>query len=274
MEYGRNGLKQSTRIVVKVGTSTITYPNGKLNLLRIEQLVRVLADLRNQDKEIILVTSGAIGVGASKLGLTYKPVTIQEKQAMAAIGQGILMQVYERIFSEYGIIAAQVLLTKDVIDRDDRKNNARNTFDTLLKYGVIPVVNENDTVATEEIEFGDNDTLSAVVAAIINADLLIILSDIDGLYDKDPHKHADAKLITRVDKIDDHLLENCGGAGSDFGTGGMKTKIMAARLCYDALIDMVIINGNKPRNIYKVLKGEEIGTLFPGKSKREGVVNE
>ncbi|MGI6113700.1 MAG: glutamate 5-kinase [Mahellales bacterium] len=274
MDSKRNSLKQCTRIVVKVGTSTITYPNGKLNLLRIEQLVRVLADLINQEKEIVLVTSGAIGVGASKLGLTYKPVTIQEKQAMAAIGQGILMQVYEKIFSEYGKIAAQILLTKDVITQADRKNNAKNTFETLLKYGVIPVVNENDTVATEEIEFGDNDTLSAVVAAIIDADLLIILSDIDGLYTKDPHKYANAKLISKVDKIDDDMLKDCEGTGSDFGTGGMKTKIMAARLCYDASINMVIINGDKPRNIYKVLKGEEIGTLFPGKSKREGVVNE
>jgi len=266
----RERFKYSKRIVVKVGTSTITYDTGKLNLQRIEKLVRVLSDLNNQGKEVILVTSGAISVGTAKLGPLHPPASIAEKQAMAAIGQGILMQVYSKIFSEYGQTAAQVLLTKDIVDNVTTRENACNTLSTLLSLNIIPIVNENDTVATEEIEFGDNDTLSAIVAALTNASLLIILSDIDGLYTRDPHKYEGAKLIPEVCNIDTYIESIAEERGSNRGTGGMKTKIMAAKIAGEYGIPISIINGSEPSNIYDLIEGKIIGTVFvPNDIKKE-----
>jgi glutamate 5-kinase len=259
-------LHDSHRIVVKVGTSTLTYDTGKLNLNRIECLVRVLADLRNQGKQVVLVTSGAIGVGVGKLGLRERPDTIPGKQAAAAIGQCQLMHLYDKLFSEYGQTVAQILLTKDVVENDHRKDNAVNTFNTLLEYGVVPIVNENDTIAIEEIEyadnFGDNDTLSAVVAELIKADLLVILSDIDGLYNEDPKKNPEAKIIHVVEKITDTIKELAGGAGSSRGTGGMATKITAAEIACSAGVNMVITSGEDPRILYDIMQAKQVGTLF------------
>jgi len=255
-------IKNAQTIVVKIGTSTLTHDNGSLNLCLIEKLVRVLSDLRNQGKHIILVTSGAIGVGRAKMGLKTRPTSIPQKQALAAIGQVSLMHIYSKLFIEYGQIVSQVLLTKDVIEDEKRRMNSYNTFETLLHYGSIPIVNENDTVATEEIEFGDNDTLSAVVASLVKADLLILLSDIDGLYDKNPKIHADAKLIPVVHEITEEIMAHCEDTNSDVGTGGMKTKISAALICSKHHIPVVITNGADPYNIGKILQGELVGTLF------------
>lgn len=249
-------------IVVKVGTSTITHPNGKLNLMIIEKLVRVLSDLKNQGKNVILVTSGAIGVGRAKMGLLQRPDTIPEKQALAAIGQVNLMYIYSKLFGEYGHITSQVLLTKDVLDRSEREQNAVNTFQTLLKYNSIPIVNENDTISIEQIQFGDNDTLSATVSVLVKADLLILLSDIDGLYNKDPNENKDVELIHVVYGITDDILNACGSTHNSFGTGGMKTKIAAAQICIEHGIPMVIANGDDPHNIIRILAGEDVGTLF------------
>jgi len=258
----RERILASRTIVIKVGTSTITHPNGKLNLNVIERLVRTLADLHNQGRNIILVTSGAIGVGRAKMGFCEKPHSIPEKQALAAIGQVNLMYIYSKLFSEYGQVASQILLTKDVIEEEKRKQNAINTIKTLLDYNSIPIVNENDTVATEEIEFGDNDTLSAIVSVLAGADLLILLSDIDGLYDANPKNHAEAKLIPVVYDINDDIINACEDSSSTLGTGGMKTKITAAGICHRHDIPMVIANGDNPENIYGIIKGEMIGTLF------------
>ncbi len=257
-------LKQAKRIVFKVGTSTLTYENGKVNILRVEKLARVLCDLRNSGKDIILVSSGAIAVGVAKMGESERPKALPHKQAMAAIGQSELMYLYDKLFSEYNNTVAQVLLTMDVMGHALRKQNAQNTFETLLERGVIPVVNENDTVSTEEVEFGDNDTLSALVAELISADLLVILSDIDGLYDKDPKTNSDAKLIHVVEQIGPEIRECAGGAGSRRGTGGMITKLHAGDIATQAGIDMVILNGENPYDIYKMLDGEPVGTLFLG----------
>lgn len=249
------------RIVIKVGTSTLTYGNGKLNLSRIERLSMILSDLANQDKEVVLVTSGAIGVGMSKLGFKIKPTDIAMKQAMAAIGQGMLMQIYEKMFSEFGRVVAQILVTKEDLFLEDRNANAKNTFNALLDHGVIPIVNENDTIATDEIKIGDNDVLSAYVAKLINADLLILLSDIEGLYDKDPSSEG-AKLIKRVYNIDNNIKSIAKGAVSSLGTGGMKTKINAAKIAMENEIVMAIVNGSRPDNIYDIIAGREVGTIF------------
>jgi glutamate 5-kinase len=254
--------KTANTIVVKVGTSTITHPNGKLNLMIIEKLVRVLSNLKNQDKNIILVTSGAIGVGRAKMGLLERPGSIPEKQALAAIGQVNLMHIYSKLFSEYNQLAAQVLLTKDVLDQGEREQNAINTFQTLFHYNSIPIVNENDTISVEQIQFGDNDTLSAIVSVLVKADLLILLSDIDGLYNKDPHKNDDAELIHLVQGITDDIRNAGGSTCGSLGTGGMKTKIAAAQICNNHGIPMVIANGDDPDNINRILAGEDIGTLF------------
>ena len=254
--------KNAKRIVFKVGTSTLTYDSGKLNIRKIEALVRVLSDLRNSGKDIILVTSGAISVGVAKIGRSERPRALPHKQAMAAIGQCELMYLYDKLFSEYHNTVAQILLTPDVVDNPIRKQNAQNTFETLMEYGVIPIVNENDTVSTEEVEFGDNDTLSAIVSDLVNADLLVILSDIDGLYDKNPKSFSDAKLIHTVDKITDEIRAIAGGAGTSRGTGGMITKISAAEKANGAGIDMIIMNGDDPYKIYDVLEGKQIGTVF------------
>lgn len=266
MERLKSEITSANTIIVKVGTSTITHDNGNLNLMKIEQLVRVLSDLHNQGKKIILVTSGAIGVGRAKMGLRQKPGSIPLKQALAAIGQVNLMYIYSKLFSEYGQVVSQILLTKDVIDSEHKKFNAINTFNTLFDLNSIPIVNENDTISTEQIEhggnFGDNDTLSALVSVLVKADLLILLSDIDGMYNKNPKLHSDAKLIPIINGITDDIKACAGGTSDSLGTGGMKTKLAAAKICNENGIPMVIANGDNPKNIYKILQGEDVGTLF------------
>ncbi|GAA0086106.1 glutamate 5-kinase [Clostridium sp. CTA-7] len=259
-------IKDSKRIVVKVGTSTLTYENGSINLTRIEKLTRILSDVMNSGKEVVLVTSGAIGVGVSKLKLKEKPKTIREKQAVAAVGQCELMHIYSKFFGEYSHTVGQVLLTRDVVEDDHIRENVCNTFETLMENKIIPIVNENDTVSIDEIEnivrFGDNDNLSAIVAKLVKADLLIILSDIDGFYDSDPRKNPHSKLIREIKEITPELEECCGGAGSNLGTGGMITKLTAAKTSTESGVDMVLANGEDPRIILNILNGEEIGTLF------------
>lgn len=254
-------LKNAKRIVFKVGTSTLTYSGGGINIRRVEEFVKVLSDLKNQGKEIILVTSGAISVGMGKLGIKNRPAETREKQALAAIGQCELMDFYSNLFSQYNHTVAQLLLTKDVVDNDTLKTNAVNTFETLISLGAIPIVNENDSISAEQIEFGDNDTLSALVATLTGADLLVILSDIDGLYDGDPRKEG-SKLISRVDGVTDEVKALAGGSGTERGTGGMITKLAAAEIINNAGADMYIINGSDPKNIYKLLDGVSIGTRF------------
>lgn len=259
------------RIVIKVGTSTLTYPSGKLNLRCIEHLVRIISDLHNCGYEPVLVSSGAIGVGANKLGLRERPRTTRMKQAAAAVGQCELMHIYDKMFLEYGVTVAQILLTRSDVNNDVKKQNIHNTFDALLETGTVPIVNENDTVATEEIEavetFGDNDTLSAVVAGLCGADLLVIMSDIDGLYDSNPRENPNAKLIDRVEVIDDDLRAIAGGPGTAGGTGGMATKLVAAELCMEAGISMLITRGENPEVLYDIVEGRHVGTLFKGKKK-------
>lgn len=252
----------STRIVVKVGTSTLTYPTGHLNIRRIERLVTVLSDLKNAGKEVILVTSGAIGVGVGKLMMHQKPSDMPTKQACAALGQSELMYIYDKYFSEYNHNAAQVLLTRDIIEDSVRKENVTNTIERLLSLSVIPIINENDTVSTEEIEFGDNDTLSAIVASIASADLLIILSDIDGFYTSDPRKNKDATLIPLVTHLDADTFAAAGTKGTEFGTGGMTTKLHAAQICMEQNIAMVLLNGSRPDQLYDLFDGKSVGTLF------------
>ena len=254
------------RFVVKVGTSTIAYPNGRLNIRHIEKLCKVLSDLKNEGHEIILVSSGAIGMGVGKLNLDKRPDDIPTKQAAAAIGQCELMYTYDKLFSEYRHNTAQILLTGSDIDHEDRKQNFENTLNRLLELKALPIINENDTIATEEIVIGDNDTLSAIVAVSANADLLILLSDIDGLYTKDPHVCDDGEIIHEVQEITEDIIALAGGKGSALGTGGMATKIHAAQLTTEAGIDMVIANGEDPNVLYKVVEGQEIGTRFLGKS--------
>jgi glutamate 5-kinase len=254
--------KNAKRIVFKVGTSTLTHSTGLLNLRSIEQLVKVLSDVKNSGIEVVLVTSGAVGVGVGKLGLKEKPTSVPQKQACASIGQCELMYVYDKQFSTYNHTVSQILLTRDILEDDTRTTHVKNTFNTLLEMSVIPIVNENDTVSTEELEFGDNDSLSAIVACLVNADGLVVLSDIDGLYDGNPNENPEAKLIDLVDKIDDEILSFAGGAGSTRGTGGMVTKIQAAKIANESNIPMIIMNGNSPEKIYDLLDGKKVGTLF------------
>lgn len=256
------GIAQAKRLVVKVGTSTLTYENGRLNLRRVASLVKVLSDIKNAGREIVLVTSGAIGVGTGHLGLKERPQDIGGKQAAAAVGQCELMYTYDNEFAEYGHVTAQVLLTRDVVEDDRRKRNVVNTLQRLLEYGAVPIVNENDTVSVEEIEFGDNDTLSALVAELIEAEALIMLTDIDGLYDADPRHVPGAQRIPVVERIDDALLALAGGAGSSRGTGGMVTKLHAAQIATAAHIPTVIFDGARPSRLYDLLDGEAVGTLF------------
>ena len=259
----RASLKHKKRIVIKVGSSSLVHEEtGMMDLFKLEQLVRILCDLRNQGKEVILVSSGAIGAGRKVLGLNKRPSSLPVKQACASVGQGALIALYQRLFNEYHQISSQILMTKHTIIREKSLFNARNTFDQLLDMGVIPIVNENDTVSTDEIEFGDNDTLSAVVAALVSADLLILMSDIDGLYTDDPNKNPNARFIECVYKIDKSLYDMAKGAGSDFGTGGMVTKIDAARIATDSGCDMIISNGKYFRTIHDIIEGKNIGTLF------------
>ena len=255
---------KSDTVVVKIGTSSLTFANGKMNFQRIEKLVRVLSDIKNSGKNVVLVSSGAIGVGVSKLNLPERPTSVQQKQATAAVGQCQLMSIYDKFFSEYNQIVSQILLTKFVIDNEKSRSNAVNTFKTLLEMGVIPIVNENDVISTEEIEFGDNDTLSAYVAELVHADLLIIMTDIDGCYDKNPKTNPDATLIREIYSITDELKENAGGAGTRLGTGGMVTKLLAAEIAQKSNVNTVIVNGDDPKIIYDIINGEEKGTIIYG----------
>ncbi len=259
----RSHFKDKKRIVFKVGTSTITHEEtGGLDLVKLERFIRILTDLHNQGKDVIVVSSGAIGVGRKALGLSRKPDSISLKQACAAIGQSRLMTIYQKLFSEYNQFTAQILMTKFTIVNDTSRHNARNTFEELLNLGVIPIVNENDTVATDEIDFGDNDSLSAVVAAIAGADLLVLLSDIDGMYTDDPNRNPDAELISYVESISDEMIEMAKGPSTTLGTGGMSAKIYAAGIANDAGADMAIINGEDMDNIIRLIEGEELGTVF------------
>lgn len=259
-------LKSKKRIVVKLGTSTLTHKTGKLNIRRVEQLVKNLADLQNAGHELIIVSSGAIGLGMSKLGLTEKPKDTPTKQACAAVGQCELMYLYDNLFSEYSINVAQLLVTKYIL-LQDRRINVQNALEKIIENGVIPIVNENDTVAIDELELevGENDSLAATIAVIANADLLVIMSDIDGLYDKDPRTNADAKLITEVEHIDGKIKALAGGAGTKLGTGGMITKITAAEIATENGIDMIILNGKNPDNLYYLFENGNLGTLFKAK---------
>lgn len=259
----REKIKDKKRIVVKIGTSSIVHENtGDTDFVKMEQLVRFLCDLRNQGKDVILVSSGAIGQGRKALGLKERPRSLPMKQACASVGQGLLIMTYQKLFNEYNQMTSQILLTKDTILREKSRFNARNTFDQLLDMGVIPIVNENDTIATYEIEFGDNDTLSAVVAALAGADLLVLLSDIDGLYTDDPNRNPNAEFIECVNYIDDRLYQMAGGASSSFGTGGMITKLDAARIATDSGCDMIVANGSDFHIINSIMKGEKVGTMF------------
>jgi glutamate 5-kinase len=253
------------KMVIKVGTSTLTHATGNLNIRRVEELCRVLSDLKNAGHEVILVSSGAIGMGVGKLGLRERPSDMPTKQAAAAVGQCELMYVYDKLFSEYNHTVAQILLTGDDLSHADRHANFCNTMSRLLQLGVLPIINENDTVATTEIAVGDNDTLGAMVAVGVEADLLVLLSDIDGLYTADPHKDPNARLIETVEDITSDILSLAGGCGSALGTGGMRTKLNAAQLCCAAGCDMVIANGADPKLLYRLTDGESVGTRFIAK---------
>ena len=259
-------ISDKQRIVIKLGTSTLAHKTGKLNIRRMTNLVRVIADLHNSGREIILVSSGAVGLGAGKLGMKEKPKDTPTKQAIAAIGQCELMHIYDDMFEKYSVTVAQILLTKTIIENERRKN-VENTIERLISLGCIPIVNENDTVAIDELELeiGENDSLAAIVAKISNADLLIILSDIDSLYSADPHSNPDAKPIPVVEEITDYIEKIAGGAGSSLGTGGMATKINAAKIATEAGIDMVIMNGRTPDYLYDLFENKEIGTIFKAK---------
>lgn len=265
-EMSRAYLQDKQRVVIKIGTSTITHTDtGHLNLVKLEKFVRILTDIHNQNKELIIVSSGAIGAGRKALGIQGKPSTLPMKQACAAVGQARLMMIYQKLFAEYNQTIAQILVTKNVVTNGISRINAVNTIQELLTMGVIPIVNENDVVSTDQIldgNFGDNDTLSALVAKMIGADLLILLSDIDGLYTDDPRSNPDARFISCVEKIDDDLLSCAKGPESAFGTGGMTTKLAAAEIANGAGTDMVIANGDDPVNVIRILEGKEVGTLF------------
>ncbi len=265
MTVMRPELTKKKRIVVKVGSSTLTHESGKLNYHRIERLVMEIADLANQGKQMVLVSSGAVSAGLGPLGLAKRPQTIREKQAVAAVGQGVLLHTYEKMFREYGQTVGQVLLTR--MDAQNRRNfmNSRNTLLTMLDMGIIPIINENDVVAIDEFKIGDNDTLSAMVSSIIDADLLVLLSDIDGLYTANPQTHPEAVLIPNVKEIDKHFYEIAEGAGTSIGTGGMYTKIQAASLATSAGVDMIIASGSEDGILRRICQGEEIGTWFTAK---------
>ena len=252
------------RIVIKVGTSTLTHGTGKLNIRRVELLCKVMSDLKNAGHELVLVSSGAIAMGVGKMNLTRKPTDIPSKQALAAIGQCELMYIYDKLFSEYHHTVAQVLLTGSDVEDPQRHLNFQNTMFKLLEMGAFPIINENDTVATAEIAVGDNDTLGAIVATNIRADLLILMSDIEGLYTADPRQDPNAKLIPLVEEITPDILALAGGSGSELGTGGMVTKLRAAKMCMDAGCDMIIMNGDRPNDLYRIVDGEAVGTRFKG----------
>lgn len=250
------------RLVIKVGTSTLAHSTGRINIRHVESLCKVMSDLKNSGIEVILVSSGAIGMGIGKLNLNKRPDDMATKQAAAAVGQCELMYTYDKLFSEYNHTVAQILLTGYDVHNEESYNNFRNTMYRLLELGVLPVINENDTVSTEEIGIGDNDTLASIVATSVNADLLVLLSDIDGLYTADPHKNPDAKLIQTVNKITDDIVALGGGSGSSLGTGGMQSKIKAAKICTENGCDMIIANGENPEILYDIAEGKNIGTRF------------
>lgn len=253
------------RVVIKIGTTSLTLPDGKMDLRKIDKLAWIISDLRNKGYEIILVSSGAIAVGAERLRLKERPRDIKGKQAASSVGQAILMQIYENMFMQYGRVVGQILITKDELENAERVENAKNTFFTLMEWGVIPIVNENDTISIEELGFSDNDSLSAYVALITESDLLIILSDIDGLYDCDPKKNTDAKLIQEVEQIDGFIESVAGGSASLLGTGGMATKISAAKSISDKGIHTIIASGKNPSILYDIVEKKEVGTLICGK---------
>ena len=271
----RSFLREKKRIVIKIGTSTITHTStGNLNLGKMEKFVRILTDIRNQNKEVVIVSSGAIGAGRKALGFKEKPKTLSEKQACAAVGQARLMMIYQKLFSEYNQVSAQILMTKNTMVNNVNRKNAQNTFNELLSLGVIPIVNENDSISTYELQnlekFGDNDTLSAMVAALVQADLLILLSDIDGLFTDDPNTNPDAKFIDIVESLDEDLLNmGKGSTGSKVGTGGMATKLTAAQIASAAGVDMVIANGADFHIIHKITEGRNYGTLFVSQPQEE-----
>ena len=274
MDY-RERLKDKKRIVIKIGSSSLTHSEtGRLNLRKLEVLARELSDLRNQGKDVILVSSGAIATGVAALGMHEKPTELKGQQACAAVGQARLMMIYQKLFSEYNQLSAQILMTKNTMVNNVNRKNAQNTFDELLSLGVIPIVNENDSISTYELQnlekFGDNDTLSAMVAALVRADLLILLSDIDGLFTDDPNTNPDAKFFDVVENLDDNLLNmGKGTSGSKVGTGGMATKLTAAQIASAAGVDMVIANGADFHIIHKITEGRKYGTLFVSQSKEE-----
>ena len=274
MNY-RERLKDKKRIVIKIGSSSLTHEEtGRLNLRKLEVLVRELSDLKNQGKDVVLVSSGAIATGVAALGMKEKPVELRQKQACAAVGQARLMMIYQKLFSEYNQSAGQILMTKNTMVNNLNRKNAQNTFEELLGLGVIPIVNENDSISTYEIQslekFGDNDTLSAVVAALIHADLLILLSDIDGLFTDDPNTNPDAQFIDLVENLDENFLSmGKSTSKSKVGTGGMATKLTAARIANAAGVDMVIANGSDFHMIHKIIEGRNYGTLFVGEQKEE-----
>ena len=264
LSTARDNLKHARRIVVKVGTSTLAHADtGKLNLYRIEHLVREISDLHNAGKEIIFVSSGAIAAGMNKLGVRIKPQTIPENQALAAVGQGVLMHIYEKFFAEYGQTIGQILLTKENAADEHARENSRNSLRAILDMGAIPVINENDAVGVDEIRIGDNDNLSAIVAAMIEAEVLIILSDIDGLYNGNPKLDENARLIDEVPVIDSQIEQFAGGVGTKLGTGGMFTKVQAAKFATANGVTMLIINGATVGNLRRALSGEVVGTIFP-----------
>lgn len=260
----REMLKHKKRVIVKIGSSSLQHDEtGNLNLLKMERLVRELCDLRNQGIDVCLVSSGAIAVGRHTIGLTERPKTISTKQACAAVGQARLMMTYQKMFSEYNQVAGQVLMTKNTMINNVSRKNAQNTFEELFNFGIIPIVNENDTVSTYEMQFGDNDSLSAIVASLVGADLLILLSDIDGLYTDDPRENPNAKLVPFVDRLDDHFYSMAReSTGSDVGTGGMATKLTAAKIATVSGADMIIANGNDVGVLHRIFEGEFVGTLF------------
>ncbi len=259
-----NTIKYAKRIALKIGSSSLTHETGKLNLRKLEILVRVLSDFKNGGKEVVLISSGAVSAGFGRLNADHRPKTRAEKQAYAAVGQTELMRMYEQFFSHYGHSVGQILLTKDVVDHPVMRENAENTFETLFSLGCVPIVNENDSISFEELEFGGNDTLAAYVSLICRADVLINLSDIDGLYDSDPRKNPDAKLVETVTDID-AVMSYAGGAGSERGTGGMITKLKAAKIVTNAGIPMFIVNGRDPEILYQMQEGGARGTYFAAK---------
>ena len=259
----RERLKEKKRVIVKIGSSSLQHPEtGNMDYLKMERLVRELCDIRNQGMDVCLVSSGAIAVGRQSIGLKERPQNISTKQACAAVGQARLMMTYQRMFSEYNQTAGQVLMTKNTMIDNVARKNAQNTFEELFRLGVIPIVNENDTVSTYEMQFGDNDSLSAIVASLVGADLLILLSDIDGLFTDDPHQNPNAKLVTIVDQLENYYDMAKESTGSDVGTGGMATKLIAAKIATESGADMIIANGKDVRVLHQIMEGNEIGTLF------------